>query len=40
MAGTDVADTIYVIELGSNKMEATKHEFDTAHKQAIADWLF
>ena len=37
IAGTVVADTIYVIELGSNKLEATKDDFDTAHKQAIAD---
>jgi ABC-type branched-subunit amino acid transport system ATPase component len=40
IAGTDVADYIYVIELGSNKLEATKQKFDTTHKQAIADWLF
>ena len=40
IAGTVVADTIYVIELGSNKLEATKDEFDTAQKRAIADWLF
>jgi ABC-type branched-subunit amino acid transport system ATPase component len=40
IAGTDVAETIDVIELGTNKLEATKPEFETAHKQAIADWLF
>ena len=38
--GPTSPDTIDVIELGSNKLEATEHEFDTAHKQTIVDWLF
>ena len=37
IAGTDVANNFYEVELGSNKPEATKDEFDTAQKRAIAD---
>src|SRR5690606_33590523 len=40
IAGTDVADYIYVLELGSNKLEGSKEVFDTRDKDAIADWLF
>jgi branched-chain amino acid transport system ATP-binding protein len=40
IAGTDVADYIYVLELGSNKLEGSKEVFDTRYKDAIADWLF
>ncbi len=40
IAGTDVADYIYVLELGANKLEGTKAVFDTEYRDAIADWLF
>jgi branched-chain amino acid transport system ATP-binding protein len=40
IAGTDVADYIYVLELGGNKLEGSKEVFDTQYKNAIADWLF
>lgn len=39
IAGTDVADFIYVVELGANKLEGTKAEFDAEYRDTIADWL-
>ena len=39
IAATDVADHIYVIELGANKFDCTKAEFDTSYRDSIADWL-
>ena len=39
IAGTDVADYIYVLELGANKIEGTKAEFDTKYRDTIAEWL-
>jgi len=39
IAGTDVADYIYVVELGANKLEGTKAEFDAEYRETIADWL-
>lgn len=39
IAGTDIADHIYVLELGSNKFDCTKSEFDHTYREAIADWL-
>lgn len=40
IAGTAVADYIYVLELGSNKIEGSKAVFDTQYRDTIADWLF
>lgn len=40
IAGTDVADYIYVLELGANKLEGTKKEFDEGYRDAISEWLF
>ncbi len=39
MAGTAVADYIYVLELGANKIEGAKAEFDAKYKDTIAEWL-
>ena len=39
IAGTDVADYIYVVELGANKLEGTKAEFDSDYRDTIAEWL-
>ncbi len=39
IAGTDVADYIYVLELGANKIEGTKREFDEKYRETIAEWL-
>lgn len=40
IAGTNVADYIYVLELGANKLEGSKQTFDNEYKNSIADWLF
>lgn len=39
IAGTDVADYIYVLELGANRLEGTKAQFDAEYRDTIADWL-
>jgi branched-chain amino acid transport system ATP-binding protein len=39
IAGTDVADYIYVLELGANKLEGDKARFDSTYRDTIADWL-
>jgi branched-chain amino acid transport system ATP-binding protein len=39
MAGTAVADYIYVLELGSNKIEGAKADFDAKYRDTIAEWL-
>ena len=39
IAGTDVADYIYVLELGANKIEGTKRDFDEKYRETIAEWL-
>ncbi|MEQ8357622.1 MAG: ATP-binding cassette domain-containing protein [Kiloniellaceae bacterium] len=39
IAGTDVADYIYVLELGQNKLEGSKRKFDEVYRETIADWL-
>jgi len=39
IAGTDVADYIYVLELGANKIEGTKAHFDTKYRDTISEWL-
>lgn len=39
LAGTEVADYIYVLELGANKIEGTKADFDAKYRDSIADWL-
>lgn len=39
IAGTDVADYIYVLELGQNKLEGSKRTFDEEYRETIADWL-
>ncbi len=38
-AGTGVADFIYVLELGTNKLEGTKAEFDARYQEIMASWL-
>lgn len=40
IAGVDVADYIYVLELGQNKLEGTRQKFDAEYRDTIADWLF
>ncbi len=40
IAGTDVADYIYVLELGTNKLEGSKAEFESKYRDTIAEWLF
>lgn len=40
IAGIGVADYIYVLELGANKLEGTKAEFDSKYRDTIAEWLF
>lgn len=40
IAGTDVADYIYVLELGANKIEGTKKTFDDEYRNVISEWLF
>lgn len=40
IAGVDVADYIYVLELGANKLEGTKQKFDSEYRDTIAEWLF
>lgn len=39
LAGTDVADYIYVLELGANKIEGAKADFDAKYRDSIAEWL-
>ncbi len=39
MAGTEVADYIYVLELGANKIEGTKADFDAEYRDSISEWL-
>lgn len=39
IAGTDVADYIYVLELGANKIEGTKADFEAKYRDSIAEWL-
>jgi branched-chain amino acid transport system ATP-binding protein len=40
IAGVDVADYVYVLELGANKLEGTKARFDAEYRDTIAEWLF
>lgn len=40
IAGVDVADYIYVLELGANKLEGTRAKFDAEYRDTIAEWLF
>jgi ABC-type branched-subunit amino acid transport system ATPase component len=40
MAGLDIADYVYVVELGANKLEGPQAEFMEKHGEAVADWLF
>jgi branched-chain amino acid transport system ATP-binding protein len=39
IAGTAVADYIYVVELGANKLEGTRADFDAKYRDTIAEWL-
>ena len=39
IAGTSVADYIYVLELGANKIEGTKADFDAEYRDSISEWL-
>jgi ABC-type branched-subunit amino acid transport system ATPase component len=40
IAGVDVADYIYVLEMGTNKLEGSKETFDAQYRASIAEWLF
>jgi branched-chain amino acid transport system ATP-binding protein len=40
MAGLNIADYVYVVELGANKLEGPRQEFLTKYRDTIADWLF
>jgi len=39
LAGIEVADYIYVLELGANKIEAAKADFDAKYRDTISEWL-
>ncbi len=39
IAGTSVADYIYVLELGTNKLEGSKSDFDSKYRDSISEWL-
>ena len=39
IAGIGVADYIYVLELGANRLEGSRAEFDANYRDTIADWL-
>jgi branched-chain amino acid transport system ATP-binding protein len=39
IAGIGVADHVYVLELGTNRLEGTRAEFDAKYRDTIADWL-
>jgi ABC-type branched-subunit amino acid transport system ATPase component len=39
IAGTEIADHIYVVELGATKLTADKVEFDTKYRDTIDEWL-
>jgi branched-chain amino acid transport system ATP-binding protein len=39
IAGIDIADYIYVLELGANKLDGTKEEFDAKFRGTISEWL-
>jgi branched-chain amino acid transport system ATP-binding protein len=39
MAGTEIADHIYVVELGATKLSADKAEFATKYRDTIDKWL-
>lgn len=40
IAGIEVADYIYVLELGSNKIEGDRIKFDEEYRDSISEWLF
>lgn len=39
IAGTEVADYVYVLELGRNRLECDRSEFDEKYRTTIAEWL-
>jgi ABC-type branched-subunit amino acid transport system ATPase component len=39
IAGTEIADHVYVIELGATKLKADKAEFDARYRDTIDQWL-
>jgi ABC-type branched-subunit amino acid transport system ATPase component len=39
IAGTEIADHVYVIELGATKLEASRAEFDARYRATIGEWL-
>ena len=39
IAGTEIADHVYVIELGATKLGADKAEFDARYRNTIDEWL-
>ena len=39
IAGIDVADYIYVLETGTNKLEGTKQQFDNEYRASVREWL-
>jgi branched-chain amino acid transport system ATP-binding protein len=40
IAGLEIADYVYVVELGANRLEGTQQEFMTKYRETIAEWLF
>ncbi len=39
IAGTEVADYIYVLELGRNRIECDRADFEARYRATIAEWL-
>jgi ABC-type Mn2+/Zn2+ transport system ATPase subunit len=39
IAGTEIADHVYVVELGATKLEASRAEFDARYRATIGEWL-
>ena len=35
-----IADYIYILELGKNKADGSREDFETSLKDMIRDWLF
>jgi ABC-type branched-subunit amino acid transport system ATPase component len=40
MAGLNIADYVYVVELGANKLEGPRQEFLAKYQDTVAAWLF
>jgi len=39
IAGTEVADHIYVLELGAGRFDCSREVFESRYRETIADWL-